>query len=440
MNNKERHELAAWAVGQAQKSGAGDAAVNISRQRRIQIQYRDQKVEQLQESTQNSLSLRIFANHRYSSHTTNDLRKSELQKFIENAVAMTNYLSEDPYRSLPERKYFEGINKVDLNLVDPEYDNISSARKKELTRKLDEQTRKQSDKIITSSSSYWDVHGHSVKHWSNGFKSESEGTVYGINSEVTVKDGEKGRPEGSFSARSRFLNDMPDPEIVAQKAAQEALQKIGQTKMESGIYEMVVRNRLAGQLVGVLYDAMSGNALQQKSSFLENKLNQQITSPVLTLIDDPFVKRGYGSRLYDDDGLAAKRRVMIEKGILKDYYIDYYYSKKLETEPTTGDSSNLVFELGKESEAELVKKLQKGILVTNFIGGNSDVVTGDFSFGITGLYVEDGKIVKPVNEMNISGNMKDLMMQLVAVGNDPNPYSSWQCPSMYFKDVQFSGL
>ncbi|MEJ2636266.1 MAG: metallopeptidase TldD-related protein [Calditrichia bacterium] len=203
---------------------------------------------------------------------------------------------------------------------------------------------------------------------------------------------------------------------------------------------MVVRNRLAGQLVGVLYDAMSGNALQQKSSFLENKLNQQITSPVLTLIDDPFVKSGYGSRLYDDDGLAAKRRVMIDKGILKDYYIDYYYSKKLETKPTTGDSSNLVFELGKESEAELVKKLQKGILVTNFIGGNSDVVTGDFSFGITGLYVEDGKIVKPVNEMNISGNMKDLMMQLVAVGNDPNPYSSWQCPSMYFKDVQFSGL
>jgi PmbA protein len=131
---------------------------------------------------------------------------------------------------------------------------------------------------------------------------------------------------------------------------------------------------------------------------------------------------------------------MIDKGVLKSYYIDTYYGKKLGMEPTSGSSTNIVLDYGTKSLEEMVKEMKKGILITSFIGGNSNSTTGDFSFGIIGRYVEDGKIIKPVHEMNISGNFTDLLNQLVEVGNDPYIYSSLRLPSLHFKDVQFSGI
>jgi PmbA protein len=131
---------------------------------------------------------------------------------------------------------------------------------------------------------------------------------------------------------------------------------------------------------------------------------------------------------------------MIEKGILKSYYVDCYYGNKLGWEPTTGSISNMVFELGDKSLDELIAEMDRGILVTSFIGGNSNSTTGDFSYGIIGKYIENGKIVRPVNEMNISGNLTDLWNRLAAVGNDPYIYSSWRRPSMYFTDIHFSGI
>jgi PmbA protein len=131
---------------------------------------------------------------------------------------------------------------------------------------------------------------------------------------------------------------------------------------------------------------------------------------------------------------------MIEKGVLRQFYADNYYGKKLGMEPTSGSDSNLLFECGEKSLDELVKGAKEGILVNGFIGGNSNPTTGDFSYGIVGLLIENGEIVKAVNEMNISGNGKDFWNQLVAMGNEPYPYSSCMTPSMVFEKVQFSGL
>ena len=138
--------------------------------------------------------------------------------------------------------------------------------------------------------------------------------------------------------------------------------------------------------------------------------------------------------------MAAKKRVLIDKGVLKTFLIDNYYARKLGVEPTGGSTSNVVFDYGTRSLDEMVASMKKGILVTSFIGGNANSTTGDFSVGIVGIYVEDGKIVRPVNEMNIAGNQKDLWNQLVEVGNDPYIYSSTRRPSLYFKDIHFSGI
>jgi PmbA protein len=184
---------------------------------------------------------------------------------------------------------------------------------------------------------------------------------------------------------------------------------------------------------------LSGAALQQKQSFLEGQLGAQIASEALTLVDDPLLPRGQDSRLFDDEGIAARRMMVVEKGILKTYYIDSYYGRKLGAEPTTGSPSNLVVAPGARTRDQIVAGVANGIFVTGFIGGNSNATTGDFSFGISGLRVENGKLTTPVFEMNISGSLKTLWRGLVEVGNDPYVVGSGRVPTLYFKGVQFSG-
>jgi len=440
MNRKERLELANWAVEQAKNCGVDEVAVNVSNSRRIEVEYRDKKLEKLKESTQSSLGLEIYADNRYSGHSTNDLHKTSLKKFIQEAAAMTKYLTEDKYRSLPDPKYYKGQEKMDLKILDAGYDQIDSKKRVSFAKEIEAAAMAQSDKIISTTAGYSDTYGESVKVHSNGFVGERQSTYYSAGAEVTVRDEDGGRPEDWFYASVRFYKDLPEPNILGEKAAQRALRKIGQEKIESGVYDMVVENRAGGRLLYALRGPMTARALQQKSSFLEGMLDKKIASEILTVTDDPFVPAGMGSQLYDGEGIMAKRRVMIDKGVLKSYYVDNYYGKKLGIEPTSGSSSNIVFDYGTESMDDMVKDMKKGILVTDFIGGNSNGTTGDFSFGIVGLLVEDGKIIKPVNEMNISGNMKEFWNQLVKVGNDPYTYSSVHMPSLYFKDVQFSGI
>ncbi len=169
-------------------------------------------------------------------------------------------------------------------------------------------------------------------------------------------------------------------------------------------------------------------------------MGQKVASERLTLIDDPFLLRGLGSQLFDGEGMAARRRTVIEKGVLKTYFIDSYYGRKLGIEPTTGWTSNLVFEYGAKSRDEIIKGVSRGIFVTGFIGGNSNGTTGDFSFGISGMFIEKGVLVKPVYEMNISGNLKEFWNELIEIGNDPNPYSGMRTPTLRFGNVHFSGI
>jgi len=440
MNRKERLNLANWAVDLAKKNGADEVAVNISNRREIEVEYRDKKLEKLKESIQSSLGLTIYADNRYSGHSTNDLNKDSLKKFIEEAVAMTKYLTKDPYRSLPDPKYYQGLKKVDLKILDPDYEKVDSKKRVQFAAEIEAAAMTQSDKIISTTAGYSDTYYESLKVHSNGFEGEQQGTVFSAGAEVTVRDDKEGRPEDWYYATVRFHKDLPTPEILGKKAAQRALRKIGQDKIESGVYDMIVENRAGSRLLYAMYGPLTARALQQKSSFLEGMLDQKIASDILTIIDDPFVPAGMGSRLFDGEGIVAKRRVIIDNGALKSYYVDNYYGKKLGMEPTSGSASNIVFNYGSKSMDDMLKDVKKAILVTGFLGGNSNSTTGDFSFGIVGLLVENGKIVKPVNEMNISGNLKEFWKQLVEVGNDPYVYSAWRMPSLHFRGVQFSGI
>ncbi len=439
MNRKERTELAKWVSGKAGKTGAGESSVYVSNSRKIEIEYRDGQIEKLKESTQNSLSLDLYVEGKYSGHRTNNLNRTDLEKFIEETVSMTKYLSKDKFRALPDKKLYEGRKDIDLELNDPDYEKIETKQRVELVREIESAAKKRSDKLISATAGYSDTFSESVMVNSNGFIGEKISTNYSCGAEATVKDGDKGRPEDYYYSRSRFFNELPSPQFLGEKAVDYAVRKIGQEKIDSGIFDMLIENRSVGRILYALYGPMSAGSIQQKRSFLDGKIGKQIGSAKLTIIDDPFIPKGLGSRLFDNEGITSKKRTIIKNGILKDYYIDSYYGKKLGMTPNSGSSSNLVFEYGNRPIEAIAKNIEKGILVTSFIGGNSNPTTGDFSYGVMGLLIEKGKIVKPVNEMNITGNIAELWGKLVEVGNDPYPYSSWRTPSVHFSDIHFSG-
>jgi PmbA protein len=193
-------------------------------------------------------------------------------------------------------------------------------------------------------------------------------------------------------------------------------------------------------MASMLFGPLSASSLQQKRSFLDGKLGQAIGSPLLDVRDEPLVQRGFGSRLFDGEGIAAKPFALFEQGVLRNYYVDTYYGRKLGMEPTTGRMSNHAWVLGTRSLGELLADLREGVLVTGFLGGNSNGTTGDFSLGVKGFRVRGGAIAEPVGEMNLSGNHLELWKRLAAVGNDPYAYSSMRTPTLVFEGVQIAGL
>lgn len=434
----EKLELAKWASEYAIKKGADQSAVNVSNSRNVEISVRDGDIETLKETTENSLGLTIYLDHKYSGHFTNDLRKESVKKLIDEAVIATKYLSADKFRELADPKYYPTDTSMDLKLLDADYDKLSTDERIRIAREIESAAVGVSDKIISASGSFSDSLTESVKVLSNGFEGVTKKSFFSISAGVTVKD-KNARPEDWAWSGNRFFNKLPTFSDIGTQAANRALRKIGQQKIESGQYDMLVENRTIGRLIGTLIGPMSARSLQQKNSFLEGMLDKTIASKKLTIIDNPFIEGATGSRLYDGDGIKAEKRIMIENGVLKNYYIDNYYGRKLGKTPTSSGTSNLIFDYGNLSLSEMIKSIDKGIFVTNFNGGNSNGTTGDFSYGIGGILIEKGVLTTPVYEMNITGNALEFWQKLAETANDAYTNSSWQPSSMLFEGIHFAG-
>jgi PmbA protein len=438
MTKEEKYSLAKWAMQHALDHGADEASVILSQSRSSNVDVREQKIDTLKEAIQSSLVIRLFVEGKFSSHRTNRLDKTELARFIEQAIAATKYLSPDPFRTLPDPSlYYQGDGQ-ELKTADHSYDQIDPKTKVDLAFQIENEVFEKDERIISVTASYSDSTSSRLMVNSNGFEGETENSSFYLSASVSV-DGGDARPSEGWMERSNLFGQLKKSDI-GSTALERAIKKIGQTKIASGKYNMLVENRTASLLFSPLLSALEGNNIQQKNSFLIDKLGTKVASEKLTLTDDPFIVGGMGSKLFDNEGLATKKRFVFDKGVLGTYFIDTYYAKKLDMEPTTGNTSNLIFEPGDKNLQALVGSMEKGILVTGFNGGNTNGSTGDFSYGIDGFLIENGEIAKPVSEMNISGNMKELWMDLTGVGSDPNLASSWQVPSLLFENVDFSGI
>ena len=438
--NKEMLDLTSWVIKATRAAGADNCKVNLDSNRSVEISYRDRRPENIKEASTKALNIEIYVNGRFSQQSTSDLRKGALQEFIANAVTATKLLAEDPLRTLPDPKYYQGRADLDLELVDPAYKSLTPENRHEMAKALETACLKEGgDKVVSVTAQEEDGYQESLQMTSNGFTGFAQGTYYSVFAEMTAKDEGDRRPNGYNYAVAVSRKDLPKPELIGLRAAQRTLSMLGAKKIKTETLPVIIENQNVGRIFGGFLAAMSGRSIQQKRSFLADKKGQPVASKHLTLIDDPFIKGGLGSRLFDNDGFSARKRIMIEAGTLNDFFIDWYYSRKLGWEPTSGSTSNLVIPPGKRTVKEIMKDLGRGILINGFIGGNSNATTGDTSIGITGHLFENGEPVQAVSEMNIADNHLKLWNKLIEAANDPFMSSSRRFPSLVFENIVVSG-
>lgn len=439
MISNENKKLAQWAMDYALKNGCQAAKVTLYAGSNTSFDLRDAKMDKLQQASESRMSLFLYVDGRYGTYSSNRLDKKELEAFIKNGIDSTRYLAKDEARVLPDAsRYYKG-GKPDLQLLDPQFNAVNPDDKVALAKAIAEEAMGKDPRIISVESSYGDGDSFSYQITSNGFEGETQNSWYSLSASVAVKGEGEARPSSYWYESSLYLDKLIK-EGVGQKALKRTLQKIGQKKTKSGKYTMVVDPMNSGQLLRPMLSAIFGSALQQKNSFLLDKLGQKVGSDKFTLLDEPHLVGASGARYFDNEGVATERLSVFDKGVLKTYYIDTYNAKKMDVEPTIANPSVLVMQTGSKDLNGLVADVNQGILVTGFNGGNSNSSTGDFSYGIEGFLIENGKLTMPLSEMNITGNAITLWSSLAETGNDPRLDSSWRIPSLVFEGVDFSGL
>ncbi len=442
MTEQDLLDLARQAAALSKRHGADDAKIVVGRSRGVEVEWRDGRLERVQERTRRSLSAELFVDGRYSASSTNDLRPEALDRFFAEAVAMTRLLEPDPYRGLPDPKRYEGRAQVDLDLFDPTQAKVDTPSRLEMSRHLEELVRANAGDlpIVSVTSGVSDDAGQSARVHTNGFEGVASGTSFSRSVQITVKEPDGRRPMGYSYTVRRHAADLDPAEKLAREAIARTAAQLGAGKLPTGRYTIVVDRRAVGRLLGAFLAPLAGSSLQQKRSLWDGKLGERIASPLLTLIDEPHVPRGLGSALWDGDGFATRRRPLLEEGVLRTYLIDDYYARKMAVEPTSAATHNFSWAYGDRDLTALVGEVGEGVYLDRFLGGNSNETTGEISMGCAGRVIRNGLLAEPFAEANVAGNFGEIWRQLAAVGGDPEPNGSARAPTCVFEGIQISGV
>ena len=439
MITKAQKDLAQWAMEYALKNGCQAARLSLYNNSNTSFEIRDMKIDSLQQASENGLSIQLFVDGRFGSISTNRLDKKELERFIKNGIESTRYLAEDKARTLPDSSLYYKGGSPDLQLYDSKFSSVQPDEKVALAMNACDEIMGKDERVVSSNSSYYDGDSFSYRIASNGFEGESSSSYFNLVGSASIKGEGDARPSSYWYDSSLYYDDLIKSGI-GKTALERTISKLGQKKVASAKMPMVVDFMNSSQLLSPVLRAIDGNSIQQKNSFLLDKLQQKIFNDKMTIVDEPHLVKSSGARYFDTEGIATKKRNIFDAGVLNIYFIDTYISNKLNMPQTINSSSILTMPGGSKNAEGLAGTLEKGILVTGFNGGNCNSTTGDFSYGIEGFLIEKGKITQPVNEMNITGNMITLWSNLLEIGNDARLSSSWRIPSLLFDNVDFSGM
>lgn len=455
MIEKHEIEIARHCISYACANGADSARATLNKSSIDGCNMLNGQLDKVTHAADRSIYLYLYVDGKFGTFSTNMLQKDKLEDFIIKAIDMVRMLGEDPCRKLPEPSRTEQSAKtgMELGLYDPSFELSDSESRLARAAAMSiweeaNAVEAESYTIISEECEYSESYDDSLTIDSQGFEGRHTESTFSCFAEVTIQDKEGNRYSG-YWWDSSCRNAIEDLSRCSRTALQRAVSQIGPKPRRSGRARMVVDSSVASRLVAPVLNALNGAALQQKMSFLNDSLGKKIFSEGMTLMDLPRTVGKNGSRMFDSEGVATKDAPVIQNGVVCQYFINTYNAAKMGIEPTIEDASRpLLMPYLKDMELpeteislsleDILSYCKNGILVTGFNGGNSNPVTGDFSFGIEGFAFSKGKITHPVREMLITGNLIELWNSLIAAGTDARESSRWQIPTVAFENVSFS--
>ena len=437
-------QLVKEVLDMARESGAAKARATLSRSAEDLVATLNGEVDRITHCYDRSLSISLFVDGRFGSFSTNKLEDEALKSFITKAVDTVRMLAPDECRDLPahERCCSVAVTGDELGIVDPGRDDVTPDMRREtaLAASVFSSPVEPGIRIISEEGEYSDSSYDTVVMDSEGLCCLHSETSFDYGVEVTIEaDGEKYSGYGwDSSSKAGGIS----PRACGMEALRRACGQIGSEPAGSGKYNLVIDREVAPKVVSPILRALNAYSLQQNNSFLMDSLGKRIFPEGMTVMDLPHIKGQVCSKLFDSEGVATVEGPIIENGVIKQYFVNTYMSRKMGMAPTVEDATRPAVmpwpKAGLDRDA-IMKICGSGILVTDFNGGNSNSATGDFSYGIEGFLFEDGKIVRPVSEMLITGNFLTLWGSLIAAGDDPRPCMSKLIPTLAFSNVDFSG-
>lgn len=444
-----QEQLAADIVRDALGRGATDAECIISEGDEFSVSVRMKEVENLKEAGSKGAGLRVMVGRRTGSAYTSDLTPAGIDAMIRSALDLAVVTTEDPHAGLPEESELGRLD-TDLQLMHSDIGELDTEEKIALARQAEEAALSFDTRISNSEGASFDsMIGHQVFANSRGFVGSYGGTRCSISVIPVAREGDSMERDYWVSA-ARSAGKLESPEMVGRTAAGRAVRRLNARKVTTRKVPVVFEPRVARTLVSHVFDAVNGNAIYRNASFLAGKIGERIGSENLTVIDDGTIPGLFGSAPFDDEGVSTRRTVVVEKGVLKSYLLNSYTARKLGLKTTgnasrgiTGNASvgynNLFQENGTTPAGEILKGIGNGLYVTELLGFGVNIVTGDYSRGAAGLWIENGELAYPVHEITIAGTLQEMLMGLEQVGDDLEFRGSAASPTLMIHEMTVSG-
>ncbi|MCR4864869.1 MAG: TldD/PmbA family protein [Bacteroidales bacterium] len=386
-----------------------------------------------------SLSINLIVDGRFGSFSTN--RIEDTDSFLDKAIDKARMLAPDQFRDLPapERTAKDATEGTELGLYDPEYSNTDAQARIEtaLTASI---FKSSPEGLISEEAEYTESVTDTLIMDSNGLYCRHTETSFDYGVEMTIQDAQGNKFSGYWWDSSNVRKDL-DTSTICPIALERARAQMGPVPHPGGKTCLVLDPEVSSRVVSPVLKALSAYSIQQNNSFLTGKLGEKVFPDSLTIIDDCRVPLKRGSYLFDSEGVATKTVPIIEKGVVKEYFVNTYMAGKMGIEPTIESATRPKVQAWPRpglTQTDILEMCGSGILVTGFNGGNSNSSTGDFSYGIEGFAFENGKITHPVREMLITGNFITLWNNLIAAGEDARGCMSKLIPTLAFSNVDFS--
>jgi PmbA protein len=425
-------QLASDVVAKARKAGATDAEAVVYEGEEFGALVRLGQVEQLKESGSRAVGLRVFFGQRTASTSSSDFSAESIDKLVSGAVALAKITSEDPFAGLPEAGEFGQVEE-DLGLYFEDVNEMPPAERIDIARRTEAAAMAYDTRITNSGGGDFDTAtSHKILVNSRGFVGEYRKSYCGFSASPIAQD-EKGMQRNYWFSNSRTTRLLESPEETGQEAARRTLKRLGARRVPTQAAPVVFSPEIAKSIMGNIFDAANGDAIYRHATFFAEMLGERVAGENVTVVDDGTMVfdgiGGFGTSPFDGEGLPTRRKVIVERGILKNYVMNTYTARKLGM-ASTGNASrglagnpgigagNFYLEAGTLTPEEIIADVKSGLYVTETMGFGVNLVTGDYSQGASGMWIENGEIAYPVEEITIAGNLKDMYRNIVAIGND----------------------